>query len=196
MRGNLVTWTRRVKRCHAEPQVIDSADEKWWIQGNGTKHLAGTCACRSCRLISGFEVQTWAFVPRANIFFHIPDSKGVDTIVPLDFTALPGGILTSFSSSSNVGREFCGTCGATVFWHQRAPDGVVNISVGLLQAPKGARAENWLQWWQDRVSFNEEVETGRNGLEAKVASGLICELEGGMKERKKVLLKMIFVLIN
>ncbi|KAH6871645.1 hypothetical protein B0T10DRAFT_417118, partial [Thelonectria olida] len=43
------------------------ADKKWWIQDNGNKYLAGTCACRSCRLIYEFEVQAWTFVPRANI---------------------------------------------------------------------------------------------------------------------------------
>lgn len=161
------------------------ADEKWWIQGNGTKYLAGTCACRSCRLMSGFEVQTWAFVPRANIFFHISGPEGGNSTVPLDFNTLPSGVLTSFTSSPNVSREFCGTCGATVFWHEKSPDEVVDVSVGLLKDPEGARAEKWLEWWQGRVSFAEEVGTGRTGLEAKVASLLICELEQGMKHREK-----------
>ncbi|KAJ4244360.1 hypothetical protein NW762_014487 [Fusarium torreyae] len=161
------------------------ADEKWWIQDHGTKYLAGTCACRSCRLMSGFEAQTWAFVPRANIFFQIPGSEGVNSIVPLDFTTLPSGVLTSFSSSPNVNREFCGTCGATVFWHEKSPDDVVDVSIGLLKDSEGARAEKWLKWWQGRVSFAEEVNTGRNGLEAKVASALICELEQGMQHKEK-----------
>ncbi|RSL54009.1 hypothetical protein CEP54_010123 [Fusarium duplospermum] len=125
-------------------------DEKWWIQGNGNKYLAGTCACRSCRLITGFEVQTWAFVPRPNIFFHVPGKNGTESIVPLDFATLPHGILTSYSSSPNVKREFCGTCGDTIFWHEKSPDDVIDISVGLLRAPDGARAESWLEWWQER----------------------------------------------
>ncbi|KAM6512048.1 hypothetical protein FALCPG4_017035 [Fusarium falciforme] len=157
-------------------------DEKWWIQDSGNKYLAGTCACRSCRLISGFEVQTWAFVPRANIFFHVPEKNGTESIVPLDFATLPPGILTSYSSSPNVRREFCGTCGATIFWHEKSLDDVIDISVGLFRAPDGARAESWLEWWQGRVSFAEEVNTGRTGPEAKVASELINELENGMKE--------------
>jgi hypothetical protein len=28
----------------------------------------GTCVCNSCRLSSGFPIQTWAFVPKSNIF--------------------------------------------------------------------------------------------------------------------------------
>ncbi|KPM41034.1 hypothetical protein AK830_g5541 [Neonectria ditissima] len=160
-------------------------DEKWWIRDNGNKYLTGTCACRSCHLISGFEVQTWAFIPSANIFFHVLQQGGAKSIVPLDFVTLPSGILTSYSSSPNVRREFCGTCGATVFWHEEYPDDVIDVSVGLLRAPGGARAENWLEWWQERVSFTEEAETGRAGSEAKVASGMISVLESAMKARNK-----------
>ncbi|KAJ3529807.1 hypothetical protein NM208_g9593 [Fusarium decemcellulare] len=156
-------------------------DEKWWIQDAGQKYLAGTCACRSCRLVSGYEIQTWAFVPRTNIFFHAPDADG-ERIIPLDFNTLPPGILTTYTSSSNVGREFCGTCGASVFWHQKDPDDVIDISVGLLRAPEGARAENWLKWWRGRVSFVEDVDYKRDGLEAKTASQLIHMLEKGMQE--------------
>jgi hypothetical protein len=134
--------------------------------------------------MSGFEVQAWAFVPRANIFFHIPGPEGAKSTIPLDFITLPSGVLTSFTSSSNVTREFCGTCGATVFWHEKSPDDVVDVSVGLFKDPEGARAEKWLKWWQGRVSFAEEVGTGRTVLEAKVASALICELEQGMKHRE------------
>ncbi|KAK7420225.1 hypothetical protein QQX98_002880 [Neonectria punicea] len=151
----------------------NSADDKWWIPNNGSKYLAGTCACRSCRFISGFEVQTWAFVPRNNIFFHVPGTNNTEAVVPLDFETLPAGILKSYSSSPNVLREFCGTCGATVFWHEKSRSDVIDVSIGLLRAPDGARAESWLEWWLERVSFAEEAGTGRVGSEAKVASELI-----------------------
>ncbi|KAK4102824.1 hypothetical protein N658DRAFT_494886 [Parathielavia hyrcaniae] len=39
-----------------------------------TKYLSGTCACHPCRLTSGFEIQTWAFIPRRNISISIPIS--------------------------------------------------------------------------------------------------------------------------
>ncbi|CAM1502768.1 Fc.00g075440.m01.CDS01 [Cosmosporella sp. VM-42] len=160
--------------------VGNPSDEKWWLRQNRTKYLAGTCACRSCRLMSGFEIQTWAFVPRTNIFFHVKEGKE-EAIVPLDFKTLPSGVLQSYQSSSGVLREFCGTCGATGFWHDEHRPDVVDISVGLFRAPEGARAENWLEWWTERVSFSEDAELDRWGGEAGRAKALIAGLEAGLK---------------
>ncbi|KFH48540.1 hypothetical protein ACRE_007370 [Hapsidospora chrysogenum ATCC 11550] len=161
--------------------------EKWWLCGEG-RYLAGTCACASCRLATGFEIQTWAFVPRANIFAHIPDPATADSaedrrvIVPLDFETLGPGVLSSYSSSPGVFRDFCGRCGATVFWRDNVRPGKVDVSVGLLRADEGARAESWLSWWTRRVSFEEEAGTGRRGAPARTAKKLIVSLQEGLKE--------------
>jgi hypothetical protein len=32
-------------------------NETWWLQADGTKYLAGTCACTSCRVASGLVIQ-------------------------------------------------------------------------------------------------------------------------------------------
>ncbi|KAL6850615.1 hypothetical protein ACO1O0_007739 [Amphichorda felina] len=160
--------------------------DKWWIRPGG-RYLAGTCACASCRLSTGFEIQEWAFVPRCNIFLHVPcrghreGGQEEDAVMPLDFEALPEGILTSYSSSPGVVREFCAGCGATVFWHDGIRPGVIDVSVGLLRAEDGARAEGWLRWWTGRVSFEEETETGREGAAARTARGLIGALEEGLR---------------
>ncbi|XXH05764.1 Dolichyl-phosphate-mannose--protein mannosyltransferase 1 [Hypoxylon texense] len=178
-------------------------DEKWWLRPEGggsarpTKYLAGTCACRSCRLTAGFEVQTWAFVPRSNIFFHPPlsssaaastttttsptaPSPSTSKPIPLDFATLrqQGVPLQSYDSSPGVRREFCPSCGATVFWHDRWRPDLVDVSAGLLDAAEGARAEGWLEWWRGRVSFEEEAGNGRTGEVARVAK----ELMGGLAE--------------
>lgn len=209
-------------------------DEKWWLrpapplpqpqlarEGSATspdgytRYLAGTCACRSCRLASGFEIQTWAFVPRANIYFHVPaaaaaaasrsapgqhatlssEETGAEAreregegeggrveVVPLDFSSLgaDGVVLKSYESSPGVLREFCPRCGATVFWHDRWRPDVIDVSVGLLDAPEGARAETWLDWWAARVSFIEDVESGRGGDPARRARALLEALEKGL----------------
>lgn len=160
--------------------------EKWWIQARGTKYLAGTCACRSCRLATGFEIQTWAFIPKTNIFMHIPDSGGGETItVPLDFSTLPAGVLQTYSSSPGVLREFCAKCGATVFWHNDTRAGIIDVSVGLLRADEGARAESWLHWWTARVSFQEDTELSRQGPAAQTARNLITALENGLEQWKQ-----------
>ncbi|KAI1349685.1 hypothetical protein F5Y01DRAFT_288302 [Xylaria sp. FL0043] len=192
------------------PQVQNLDDKKWWLrpvlgsnagapQGLSTekeelrRYMAGTCACVSCRLTSGFEIQTWAFIPRANIFFHVRDNdahlpgKGsgapseAQKIIPLDFSILPAGILTSYESSPGVRRESCSRCGATVFWRDRWRPELIDVSVGLLDADEGARAETWLDWWTGRVSFAEDAEIGRTGEIARSARCLIDGLETGLR---------------
>lgn len=198
------------------PQIQNPEDNKWWLRPDLgldsrdnevlseerdelRRYLAGTCACRSCRLISGFEIQTWAFVPRANIFFHVRDKNrgpvasepqtqrslneaGDKTeIIPLDFATLPSNILTSYESSPGVRREFCSRCGATVFWRDRWRPELMDVSVGLLDAYEGARAETWLDWWTERVSFAEDARRDRTGETARRAECLISSLEEGLR---------------
>ncbi|KAJ5872565.1 uncharacterized protein N7529_004918 [Penicillium soppii] len=134
-------------------------DVKWWLRDGDTKYLAGTCVCNTCRLSSGFPIQTWAFVPRSNIF----NADGS----PLKFNQ---GTLRRHNSSPGVYREFCGCCGATAFWHCDERPTLIDVSVGILQE-KGARAEDWLDWAPSRVSFAEMA----------VQSDLIQLLEEGVK---------------
>ncbi|KAL8723744.1 MAG: hypothetical protein Q9225_000039 [Loekoesia sp. 1 TL-2023] len=124
------------------PQNLPSS--AWWFRANGTRYLAGTCACNSCRLSSGYDIQAWAFVPKANI----RQMNGHE----LDYEM---GTLKRYSHSKKAYREFCRTCGATVFWHNDERPGLVDVSVGLLDAEDGARAEGWLEWATERVSFEE-----------------------------------------
>ncbi|KAI9042251.1 GFA family protein [Aspergillus affinis] len=136
------------------------ADVKWWLRDEGKKYLAGTCACRSCRLASGFPIQTWAFIPKSNL-------------QNADGTALSFGLGTmrQYESSPGIYREFCGRCGATVFWHCEERPLLIDVSVGLLRAKSGARAEDWVEWHLGRVSFSGMA----------VDPKLIHQLEAGLK---------------
>lgn len=116
---------------------------KWWLRAGDTKYLAGTCACPSCRLSSGFPIQAWAFVPKSNIFHA--------GYLPLRFNQ---GTVQQYISSPGVYREFCGRCGATVFWHNDGRPTLIDVSVGLLRGA-GTRALSWLDWAPDRISFSE-----------------------------------------
>ena len=150
-------------------------DDKWWLRRNRTRYLAGTCACRSCRLVSGFEIQSWAFVPRANI--------AVDAS-PLDFAALHSkSVLQGYQSSQGVVREFCPTCGATVFWHGADRSDLIDVSVGLLCSEQGARSEDLLEWWTSRVSFAEDATLGRSGWPAERAKQLVECLQEAMRAK-------------
>jgi hypothetical protein len=144
-----------------------------------TKYLAGTCACAPCRLTSGFEIQTWAFIPRINISISPSPSQPHK---PLDFTQLPTNHpLKAYESSPGRIREFCSLCGATVFWHDRFRPDLIDVSVGLLRAPEGARAESWLEWWTGRVSFSEDAGKGRAGGAKAWGKGIIGLLEEGLR---------------
>jgi hypothetical protein len=138
-------------------------DVKWWLRAEKMKYLAGTCACRSCRLFSGFPVQTWTFVPKSNIF----QKDGS----PLSFNT---GTMQQYESQPGIFREFCRTCGATIFWHCLERPGVIDVSVGLLKSPVGARAEDWLEWATDRISFVEDA----------IHKPLIDDLDRGLKQLK------------
>jgi hypothetical protein len=124
----------------------NNQDVKWWMRAEGSKFLAGLCSCRSCRLASGFPIQSWAFIPKANI--KTPDSA------PLDFSS---GGLQQYQSSPGIFREFCSICGASVFWHCEERPDLIDVSVGLLRSKSGARAEDWLEWETGRVSFKEDA---------------------------------------
>ncbi|KAJ9134679.1 Glutathione-dependent formaldehyde-activating enzyme [Coniochaeta hoffmannii] len=175
--------------CRTDPKIVQNpSDVKWWLCGpERTKYLAGTCACRSCRLASGFEIQAWAFVPRSNIFMHLPASPSDEAREPkkLEFESVSSATFKSYESSPGVVREFCPRCGATVFWHNTERPELIDVSVGLLEAPDGARAESWLEWWTGRVSFAEEAgeQTRGHGIASQRATSLIQSLEHGLSLR-------------
>ncbi|KAL2047705.1 hypothetical protein N7G274_000747 [Stereocaulon virgatum] len=152
-------WPDLIKPYISESSKNEN-DAKWWLRANGTKYLAGTCACTSCRLTSGSDIQTWAFIPKSNIL----QLNGK----PLRFDM---GTLKQYQSSEGVYREFCSKCGATVFWHCDERPDLFDVSVGLFDAQEGSRVESWLDWWTDRVSFEEEA---RN-------KDLVARLTVGMK---------------
>lgn len=129
--------------CSRSPE--NPEDVKWWIVEDH-KWLAGTCACRSCRLGLGFPIQAWTFVSKSNLIKSDGSAFSYDL-----------GLLQSFESSPGAIREFCRGCGATVFWHSAVRPGVVDVSVGLLRASEGVLARSWLQWWTERISFAEEA---------------------------------------
>lgn len=172
------------------PDIKNPNDEKWWLRQNKTKYLAGLCACQSCRLASGFELQSWAFVPRLNIEYCIPSTDGDGDAAKawrgLDFDALhAAGVLRSYKSSPGVLRDFCPTCGATSFWHDEWRPDLIDVSVGLFNSAHGARVESLLDWWTSRISFAEDATLGRTGSGAVRADQLVKEVETCMKEYAK-----------
>ncbi|KAF8068983.1 Mss4-like protein [Lyophyllum atratum] len=163
--------------------LANPADEKWWLRPAGAAHpthyLAGHCACTSCRLTSGFDIQSWAFIPRANIFVprsKTPSADGSSSAVirlNLQDDTLRMTGLRQYRSSKGRNREFCGTCGATVFgWGEERPD-LIDVSVGLVDEKQGGvRAERWFEWEKGRVNFEKDA------VNKTLVQGLVQGLRG------------------
>lgn len=153
--------------------------EPWHLRASQRKFLAGLCSCTSCRLASGQEITAWAFVPLVDISL---DAEGT---VPLELSTVTGtggtastvGSLRTYKSSENVMRSFCSVCGAIVFFalsepNQTAEEMLLDVAVGLLDAPEGARAEDWLEWCTSRLSFREDAVGRADSLADGVEKGL------------------------
>lgn len=178
-----------------DPAITANPDDvKWWLRpsehddSRATRWLAGTCACRSCRLATGFEIQTWAFVPRTSIVLQ-PSGQTL-TFKKRDGSNNTGSTpsaLSAYQSSPGVERNFCRRCGATVFWHDIWRPDLIDISVGLFQPGSngdpnhGFRVESLLDWCTTRVSFVEEAPRGRHGQSALRGTSLMDCLEAGME---------------
>lgn len=123
-----------------------------------TKWKALLDLCRDCGRLSGASVMPWMLVPRV----------AIEPPVPAELGPQPYGTLKTYKSSEPTTRGFCGVCGATVLGatKHRAPtagQAVLNVAMGLLRAPEGVRAENWVTWragkptWaQDAKMYDEE----------------------------------------
>lgn len=111
-------------------KFVSPLDKKKWT--------ASFDACSDCRLASGSHVVGWAFVPLS------PCEPRIDTNLAI-------GTAKSYSSSEGVLRSFCRRCGATLFFSdpKRRPSqeqAVVDIATGIIRAPEGVMAEDWLTW--------------------------------------------------
>ena len=125
-------------------------NETWWLRADKQKFLGNICACNSCRLMNGFDFTAWAFVPTSDI------SLDADGTVPF---SRGFGTLRAYRSSDKATKRFCSVCGATVFWDGDIRPGLIDVAVGLLDAEEGVRAESWIEWMTEKVSFKEDAET-------------------------------------
>lgn len=105
--------------------------------------------CDDCRLVTGTHVIGWTFIP-------------VQCCEPTINADLKIGTAKTYSSSVGVLRSFCGFCGATVFYsHEDRQRGegrqVVDLATGIIRAPEGSMAQNWLTW-RSRIAW---VESGK-----------------------------------
>ncbi|KAH6917787.1 hypothetical protein BKA70DRAFT_882 [Coprinopsis sp. MPI-PUGE-AT-0042] len=195
----------------------NAEDCKWWLRplnsAQPTKYIAGYCACAYCRLASGSDVQSWAYVPLVNIVDkngkpirlakdvrdNLAEVRDAVEKLGLEETLnipsprrdsdpgtkrLPG--LKQYISSPGCYRESCSNCGATICaWKEGRPD-LVCIATALVDEDQdGTRAEGWFEWHTDRVGF------ARNALSKVTIDALLeglqavkAEMEGPLRGEK------------
>jgi hypothetical protein len=107
--------------------------------------------CTDCRLQTGTHVVAFTFIPASSTTPRIP-------------TNLQIGTAKTYQSSPGVLRAFCSVCGATVFYTTQdkiwEEDGEMqlDVTVGVLRAPEGTRAESWLDWNLGAWAFEKDGE--------------------------------------
>ena len=150
----------------------------FFVDPTTLKYLATFDACDSCRLSFGVDVPNWTFALLSHIEFP-PEEGGLAApgIFPRSVADLTSavsstekrdarlGTLQLYKSSWDVERFFCSRCSAVVFYACDDRADMVDVAVGLLDHPSGARAEELLTWNIGRVGGSGDVVGGwREGL--------------------------------
>ncbi|EOD45576.1 putative duf636 domain-containing protein [Neofusicoccum parvum UCRNP2] len=145
----------------------------WFVDPRTNKLLASFDACDSCRLQFGNEIVHWTFVELANIA-RADGGAFPNTTAELKKAVDAGdpavGTLTYYQSSPDVQRYFCKICSASAFYACDDRPEIVDVAVGLLEAPEGARAESFLSWsLGDDPAWVDDTKGGwREGLMKRV----------------------------
>ena len=148
-------------------------EKTWWLRGGGpsnaTRYRTGFCVCRSCRLALGQPLQPWTYVETTSLRDTSNGSAIGESVAAAADAGLLG-TLKRYQSTPGVWHDFCGTCGATVFYESEGRTAemegleVVDVAVGILRpggaigvggtvgVGDGVRCEAWLEWELSRVS--------------------------------------------
>ncbi|KAK3190640.1 hypothetical protein K4F52_003331 [Lecanicillium sp. MT-2017a] len=143
-----------------------------------TYKLSANCdACDSCRLTSGTMPMYWITALLKHMLFVSVDDDGhvitrggfPATAAALeeavksaesDASEQPFGSLKVFASSKGARRYSCSTCSASILYTAAADPDMLDIAVGVLQSPDGARAEKFLTWNYGVFAYTEDVVGG------------------------------------
>ncbi|KAK8042265.1 hypothetical protein PG993_006788 [Apiospora rasikravindrae] len=148
----------------------------WIIGPESHKGLGSFDACDSCRIASGADVFNWTFALFRQLGFAGTD-KTTASGFPISSTELTAalsakerdsrfGTLACYNSSPGIYRYSCSRCSACVFYGSDAKPEFADVALGVLEAPDGARAEDFVSWnfGGDMIWRNDIVGTWREGL--------------------------------
>jgi hypothetical protein len=143
---------------------LDGDQLPWNVDPATHKYLTILCGCDSCRLQGGVDLWYWTYVEMKHLSVrqhNAPFPKSSYELKSLIDKGDPlAGSLSYYASSTNVLRFFCGTCSATVFYAEEKRPEILDLSVGLLEASDGARAEGFLSWWYGEIENKENADGG------------------------------------
>ncbi|KAJ3498383.1 hypothetical protein NLG97_g1158 [Lecanicillium saksenae] len=125
-----------------------------WVNPTTLKPIAAYDACDSCRFMVGVPLMHWTFARVSQLGFASGNQdSGAFPTNTLELKALVDtgkdsrlGTLTYYESSPDVQRYYCSRCSASVFYAVDDLPDQIDISMGLLHAPEGARAGSWVEW--------------------------------------------------
>ncbi|XWW94693.1 hypothetical protein V2A60_002639 [Cordyceps javanica] len=125
-----------------------------WVNPATLKPIAAYDACDSCRFMVGVPIMHWTFAKFAQ--FGFAEESRDDGAFPIDTLDLKAavkankdsrfGTLTFYESSPDVQRYYCSRCSASVFYAVDELSDQIDISMGLVHAAEGSRAESWVEW--------------------------------------------------
>ncbi|KAF1923055.1 uncharacterized protein M421DRAFT_426155 [Didymella exigua CBS 183.55] len=145
---------------------IEEEDLPWNVDPETHKLSTIFCGCDSCRLQGGIDLWYWAYfdikhLSAANGDTPVPKSKH-ELKASIDSKDPVIGSLAYYASVTRAGalRFFCSTCSATVFFAEDDRPELLDVAVGLLDAPDGARAEGFLSWSFGNIDFKGDADGG------------------------------------
>ncbi|KAJ5731090.1 uncharacterized protein N7483_005598 [Penicillium malachiteum] len=148
------------KIARPKAEFIANPESQVWLSPiYQNKWLACMDTCDDCRLVNGTHVIGWMFIP-------------VSHLSPIPPTNLVIGSSKTYRSTTDVLRTFCDTCGATVLYSCQERAEIVDVAVGILRAPEGVMAENWVSWRAGRVAWLENGQRYHAGFSKALMEGL------------------------
>lgn len=197
-----------LRRGISDLSAMEKSKLPFFVDPVTKKLFASFDACNSCRTSVGVDIFNWTFALLQHIDYA-PSSSSSDaspaSIFPRNTADLRAavsspnrdsrlGSLAYYASSDDVQRYFCDRCSASVFFAVDDRPEMVDVAIGLLDAPDGARAESVLSWglglmtWPDDVKggWREELSESvkRNAEDWRVNRGIPVNWARKLKEER------------
>jgi hypothetical protein len=164
-----------IQRAKEDYAAMERKNLPYFVDPTTHKLLASCDVCDSCRLTSGTTPVYWISALLKHVKFGRQSGNGVENDLPESASALEAavtetrdrrfGSLAVYASSNDGRRYSCSECSASIFYTKPSQPDVIDIAIGVLQSPDGARAEGFLTWNYGAIGYMEDVSNGwREGV--------------------------------